>query len=243
MNKAADCDGLFLSSWLLEGGAYAFCCDCDRCSLGAELSNVVHPSLVTLFCPSPLPSLASCVRQLLEPSGLKSGVQVAAATVKMGNCLKTVSSTDDISLLRESPSRRDQSDMTSDLPPPYQETSDPATHSVRRVAAQLSEDEQVRMAQRMGLIQHLPTGAYDGSSKKNRECVICMNEFLVGETIRFLPCLHVSASPLVLLLILMNNSQVYHTVCIDDWLMRGSFTCPSCMEPVDAALLSSYQTD
>lgn len=120
----------------------------------------------------------------------------------MGNCLKAVSSSDDISLLRESPSRRDdQSDPMSDLPPPYQETADPANppyglpsaHSVRRVASQLSEEEQVRMAQRMGLIQHLPTGAYDGS-KKNRECVICMNEFLVGETIRFLPCLHVSLS-------------------------------------------------
>ena len=112
----------------------------------------------------------------------------------MGNCLKAVSSgtSDDISLLRESPSRRD--DLMSDPPPPYQETADPAAHSVRRVAAQLSEEEQVRMAQRMGLIQHLPTGAYDGS-KKNRECVICMNEFLVGETIRFLPCLHVSPVP------------------------------------------------
>lgn len=148
----------------------------------------------------------------------------------MGNCLKAVAATDDISLLRESASAA--RDLGSDMPPPYQETADPSSHmpvlahSVRRVASQLSEEEQVRMAQRMGLIQHLPTGAYDGSSKKNRECVICMNEFLVGETIRFLPCLH-----------------VYHTVCIDDWLMRGSFTCPSCMEPVDAALLSSYQTD
>lgn len=145
----------------------------------------------------------------------------------MGNCLKAVASTDDISLLRESGS----ADMgPSDQPPPYQESVDSSSHmqqTVRRVASQLSEEEQVRMAQRMGLIQHLPTGAFDGSSKKNRECVICMNEFLVGETIRFLPCLH-----------------VYHTVCIDDWLMRGSFTCPSCMEPVDAALLSSYhQTD
>ena len=143
----------------------------------------------------------------------------------MGNCLKAVASSDDISLLRESPSRR-EADLAPEPPPPYQETLEtPAAHSVRRVAAQLSEEEQVRVAQRMGLIQHLPTGAYDGS-KKSRECVICMNEFLVGETIRFLPCLH-----------------VYHTVCIDDWLMRGSFTCPSCMEPVDAALLSSYQTD
>ena len=54
---------------------------------------------------------------------------------------------------------------------------------------QLSEEEQVRMAKRLGLIQHLPTGTYDGC-KKNRECVICMVEFLVGDQVRYLPCMH-----------------------------------------------------
>jgi hypothetical protein len=55
-------------------------------------------------------------------------------------------------------------------------------------------------------------------------CVICMIEFCVGDRVRYLPCMH-----------------TYHTDCIDDWLMR-SFTCPSCMEPVDAALLVTYET-
>ena len=55
-------------------------------------------------------------------------------------------------------------------------------------------------------------------------CAICMVDFDYGDAIRFLPCLH-----------------IYHKECIDDWLIR-SFTCPSCMEPVDAALLSSYET-
>lgn len=40
--------------------------------------------------------------------------------------------------------------------------------SVARGAAQLTEEEQVKIAKRMGLIQHLPTGTYDGC-KKNRE--------------------------------------------------------------------------
>ena len=53
-------------------------------------------------------------------------------------------------------------------------------------------------------------------------CVICMIEFCIGDRVRYLPCMH-----------------TYHTECIDDWLMR-SFTCPSCMEPVDAALLGQY---
>lgn len=51
-----------------------------------------------------------------------------------------------------------------------------------------------------------------------------MLDFVSGDPVRFLPCMH-----------------VYHMECIDNWLMR-SFTCPSCMEPVDAALLSSYET-
>ena len=49
-----------------------------------------------------------------------------------------------------------------------------------------------------------------------------MLDFQLGDPIRLLPCMH-----------------IYHTKCIDDWLMR-SFTCPSCMEPVEAALLSTY---
>ncbi|MBN3305938.1 RNF11 protein, partial [Amia calva] len=103
------------------------------------------------------------------------------------------------------------------------------TPSQTRLATQLTEEEQVRIAQRIGLIQHLPKGVYDagrdGSEKKIRECVICMMDFIYGDPIRFLPCMH-----------------IYHMDCIDDWLMR-SFTCPSCMEPVDAALLSSYETN
>ncbi|KOX73998.1 RING finger protein 11 [Melipona quadrifasciata] len=82
------------------------------------------------------------------------------------------------------------------------------------------EEQQVRIAKRIGLIQHLPIREYDGTKKG--ECVICMMELQVGEEVRYLPCMH-----------------TYHAVCIDDWLLR-SLTCPSCMEPVDAALISSY---
>ncbi|TRY70236.1 hypothetical protein TCAL_12706 [Tigriopus californicus] len=166
----------------------------------------------------------------------------------MGNCLKA-SGADDVSLLREGA----QPNPTSDPHPSGTRAHDslPQADSeiehqssgggggggvggggahiyypspnVSRPANQLTEEEQVKIAQRLGLIQHLPVGEYDGS-KKNRECVICMIEFVIGDRIRYLPCLH-----------------IYHTDCIDDWLMR-SFTCPSCMEPVDAALLVTYET-
>merc|ERR1719278_1612498 len=39
--------------------------------------------------------------------------------------------------------------------------------NVSRQASQLTEEEQVKIAQRIGLIQHLPTGTFDGC-KKNR---------------------------------------------------------------------------
>ncbi|XP_034262655.1 RING finger protein 11-like isoform X3 [Pantherophis guttatus] len=155
----------------------------------------------------------------------------------MGGCLSSQAA-DDLSLLNDS-----TGDGTSlgpgdppplpAPPPPYQDhTPIPVYHptpSQARLATQLTEEEQIRIAQRIGLIQHLPKGIFDPGSepseKKIKECVICMLDFVYGDPIRFLPCLH-----------------IYHVNCIDDWLMR-SFTCPSCMEPVDAALLSSYETN
>lgn len=164
----------------------------------------------------------------------------------MGNCLKRAT-TDDISLLRGSDSVREtSSDQLGSSP--YQEalpiqvaSQSPVYHpspSVTRSVGQLTEEEQVKIAKRIGLIQHLPTGTYtydtgtggngdNGNGKKSGhgECVICMVEFVCGDAVRYLPCMH-----------------TYHMACIDDWLMR-SLTCPSCMEPVDAALLTSYETN
>lgn len=144
----------------------------------------------------------------------------------MGNCLK-ISNADDISLLRGSDngSGRDSSSDPIGPLPIYSEILQPVFYpspSVSRPVSHLTEEEQIKIAKRIGLIQHLPIGSYDGC-KKSRECVICMIEFCVGESVRYLPCMH-----------------IYHVSCIDDWLMR-SLTCPSCMEPVDAALLTSYE--
>ncbi|XP_057300103.1 RING finger protein 11-like [Hydractinia symbiolongicarpus] len=142
----------------------------------------------------------------------------------MGNCLKGARS-DSQSLLRDDTSMDHV--RSSDMPPPYEEEEVPASifniSSNNIPASNLSEEQQVRLAQRLGLIQHLPSGTYDGTKKK-RECVICMGDFCVGDPIRFLPCMH-----------------IYHKECIDDWLLR-SFTCPSCMESVDAALISTFYT-
>uniref|UniRef100_A0A0K8TT60 Putative ring finger protein 11 sid n=1 Tax=Tabanus bromius TaxID=304241 RepID=A0A0K8TT60_TABBR len=140
----------------------------------------------------------------------------------MGNCLKR-STADDISLLRgNEPGREQSSDQLGPVISHYSPVFYPSP-SVSRPASHLTEEEQIKIAKRIGLIQHLPIGSYDGC-KKLRECVICMVEFSIGEAVRYLPCMH-----------------TYHVSCIDDWLMR-SLTCPSCMEPVDAALLTTYET-
>ncbi|CAL8332916.1 unnamed protein product [Merluccius merluccius] len=147
----------------------------------------------------------------------------------MGNCLFSQSG-DDLSPLNDS----EAAGLPGEPPPPHEEHGEPAlvyhpSPGQGRPASQLTEDQQVRIAQRIGLIQHLPKGFFhpgsEPSDRKVRECVICMVDFELGEAIRFLPCLH-----------------TYHVDCIDRWLMR-SFTCPSCMEPVDAALLATYQTN
>nr|XP_028573207.1 RING finger protein 11-like [Podarcis muralis] len=170
-----------------------------------------------------------------DPAAAPSG----RARASMGGCLSSQAA-DDLSLLNDSTGDGaslgpgDPSPPPIPVPPPpYQEHAPiPVYHptpSQARLATQLTEEEQIRIAQRIGLIQHLPKGIFDPgtepSEKKIKECVICMLDFVYGDPIRFLPCLH-----------------IYHVHCIDDWLMR-SFTCPSCMEPVDAALLSSYETN
>jgi len=144
----------------------------------------------------------------------------------MGNCLK-MNSSDDISLLRGSDSinGQDNGPLSTYQHEPLPQVFYPAS-SVNNTAtvAQMSDEDQIKIAKRIGLVQHLPIGTYDSNSKKSRECVICMVEFCVEEAVRYLPCMH-----------------IYHVRCIDDWLMR-SLTCPSCLEPVDAALLTSYET-
>jgi len=139
----------------------------------------------------------------------------------MGNCLKSTSEDDDISFLRENiePSPRDSVDQNAAIQPTYS-SSIQATSLQHQL--QQTEEEQIKIAKRIGLIQHLPTCLYDGS-KQNRECIICFVEFVVNDNVRYLPCMH-----------------FFHQSCIDDWLMR-SLTCPECLEPVDSALLTSYE--
>lgn len=98
------------------------------------------------------------------------------------------------------------------------------TPNVQRTADQLTEEEQIKLLKRMTLIQQLPSTIFD-ENKKHKECVICMIDFELKDSIKCLPCMH-----------------TFHQSCIDSWLVR-SLICPSCMEPVDAGLLSAYENE
>jgi E3 ubiquitin-protein ligase RNF11 len=52
-----------------------------------------------------------------------------------------------------------------------------------------------------------------------------MIDFEMNDKIKYLPCMH-----------------TFHCSCIDSWLVRSLY-CPSCMEPVDAGLLSAFDND
>ena len=104
----------------------------------------------------------------------------------LGGCCGGSGTYDD-QLLRDKPSL---SNSTEPIPHRVAEESSPIFYpspNVSQSINQLSEEEQIMIAHKIGLIQHLPTGKYDG--KKNTECVICMEEFVFDDCVRYLPCL------------------------------------------------------
>ncbi len=63
--------------------------------------------------------------------------------------------------------------------------------------------------------QRLPIRPYVPEESKTDTCVICVEDFTRGESLRWLPCQH-----------------CFHSVCIDEWLGRHSSLCPLCKTPV-----------
>jgi len=155
---------------------------------------------------------------------------------QMGNCLRAQDS-DDESLLGDSDGevvepnrsrRRRRRRLQNYIPNNPLTIPDPTQYfnfGRNRNVNQLSEGEQIAVAQRLGMIQYLPTAVWTGDEEqKISECAICFEDFDPGDSIRYLPCLH-----------------FYHSKCVDDWLIR-SFTCPSCMAPVEMGLQASMQS-
>ncbi|XGW12511.1 hypothetical protein V3C99_013306 [Haemonchus contortus] len=150
----------------------------------------------------------------------------------MGNCLpvlfrmsRNISSRDTV---RSSSGDSSQNAMGFSNPVMHLPNSSPYVNqlyaaNVARQRAAADEGKQREDAQRQRirrLLEQIPADEFR-ADMKGSECAICMVDFEPGEKVRFLPCMH-----------------SFHQTCVDDWLMR-SFTCPSCLEPVDSTILSS----
>lgn len=100
----------------------------------------------------------------------------------------------------------------------------PPVQHLNMEALILHNQERMRLARTLAIIYHLPQSSWKPHSStkekvtETEECCICMEEYVEGDRIRFLPCMH-----------------YYHRKCIDEWLVR-SFTCPTCSQSVEVAL-------
>lgn len=145
----------------------------------------------------------------------------------MGNCLPSL-----FGFVRqhdETPLRRSRSSeaMGFNNPNMMQQSSSYVNqlyqHNVIRQRQAEERGKEIDEAKKMrirGLLDQIPADVFRGDMASN-ECAICMIDFEPGERIRFLPCMH-----------------SFHQECVDEWLLK-SFTCPSCLEPVDSTILSS----
>ena len=84
-------------------------------------------------------------------------------------------------------------------------------NGVFRPLVELTLEEQTNLARKIEFLDQMPSTVIDNNDKI-QECVICMVDLEVGDTVRYLPCAH-----------------MFHKTCVDNWLMRN-LTCPTCME-------------
>lgn len=70
-----------------------------------------------------------------------------------------------------------------------------------------------------GMIHNLPSFKLKEAPKNPDQCScnVCMEDYVAGERVRAMPCLH-----------------IFHRKCIDQWLMKNKL-CPMCKTPCDAA--------
>lgn len=106
------------------------------------------------------------------------------------------------------------------------------SHASETIRGGLDYDGLLNLQERVGHVRRglsteqielLPeeTFQWTTSESKQRECLICKNEYEPEERLRRLPCWH-----------------VFHTCCIDKWLL-GRKTCPLCRFEVEQALQQS----
>ena len=78
------------------------------------------------------------------------------------------------------------------------------------------EGTQITNGQLGSKVRNIPTIIWNATKVNiTKECQICCEQFMNGEVIRILPCMH-----------------QYHCKCVDKWL-GDKETCPECRHPID----------
>ena len=89
------------------------------------------------------------------------------------------------------------------------------TESIQRQIHVLQLDMRMQIPLGRQLARRLPTRKYKAESETTDNCVICVDDFAEGDTVRVLPCDH-----------------IFHPQCIDEWLVNHSSLCPLCKRRV-----------
>lgn len=68
-------------------------------------------------------------------------------------------------------------------------------------------------------LKKIPTKKFDvGDEERYETCCICLDDYVLGDKLRILPCDH-----------------AYHMKCIDPWLLKNKRVCPQCRKKVFAS--------
>eukprot|EP00002_Diphylleia_rotans_P020311 TRINITY_DN3948_c0_g3_i1.p1 TRINITY_DN3948_c0_g3~~TRINITY_DN3948_c0_g3_i1.p1 ORF type:complete len:324 (+),score=48.28 TRINITY_DN3948_c0_g3_i1:38-1009(+) len=99
-------------------------------------------------------------------------------------------------------------------------------HMVMSILSQIVRGQQQQAVRGASLqvLRSLPTfQVTEGSMAEGGECIICMEEYARGDTIKILPCAH-----------------MFHASCTDAWISRNK-TCPVCKHGNNKNSWSSFQ--
>ena len=68
-------------------------------------------------------------------------------------------------------------------------------------------------------LKKIPTKKFVAGDEEHYEtCCICLDDYVLGDKLRILPCGH-----------------AYHQKCIDPWLLKNKRVCPQCRKKVFAS--------
>ena len=98
--------------------------------------------------------------------------------------------------------------------------------SIMRHLHQLEQDMGSQTPLGMDRTHNLRMRRYKGTRERDTTCVICVEDYRIGERVKELPCRH-----------------IFHPLCIDEWLNNHSSLCPLCKVNLRTAVAEDRLSD